>query len=100
MTVKTDLRALARDKRGEILEACARYGASNVRLFGSVARGDFTEESDVDFLIDLEKGRSLLDLGGLYMDLRDLMGRRVDVVTSSSLRSPMRERVLAEVVAL
>jgi predicted nucleotidyltransferase len=100
MTVKTDLRALVREKRDEILATCARYGASNVRLFGSVARGDFTEESDVDFLIDLEEGRSLFDLGGLYMDLKDLLGREVDVATTPMLKERIRARVMSEAVPL
>src|SRR5256885_1296317 len=100
MTVKTDLRALVREKRDEILATCARWGASNVRLFGSVARGDFTEDSDVDFLIDLEEGRSLLGLGGLYTDLRDLLGRRIDVAMADSLRPRMRDRILADAVPL
>ena len=98
MTVKTDLRALVHEKRDEILATCARWGASNVRLFGSVARGDFDEESDIDFLFTLERGRSLLDLGGLLMDLRDLMGRRVDILPDNSIPERSQARVLAEAI--
>jgi len=71
-----------------------------VRVFGSVARGDATETSDIDFLVDFEAGRSLLDLGGLLMDLRELLGYDVDVVTEAGLRSRVGSRVLADAVDL
>ncbi|MEN9504266.1 MAG: hypothetical protein RI958_192 [Actinomycetota bacterium] len=71
-----------------------------MRVFGSVARGDATEASDIDFLVDLEEGRNLLDLGGLLMDLRDLLGHDVDVVTESRLRPRVVGRVLADAVDL
>jgi predicted nucleotidyltransferase len=87
-------------QREEILRIAARHGAFNVRVFGSVARGDADHESDVDFLVDLELGRSLLDLGGLLMDLQDLLGRNVDVVTERGLRHRIRDRVLGEAVPL
>ena len=83
-------------KRGEILQLAARRGARNVRLFGSVARDEAGLDSDVDFLVDLEPGRSLLDLGGLLMDLQKLLGRKVDVVTETGLRQRLRPRVLRE----
>lgn len=82
--------------REEILEVARRHGASNLRVFGSVARGDDDADSDVDFLVDLEKGRSLLDLGGLQFDLERLLECRVDVVTENGLRPRIRERVLSE----
>ena len=78
----------------------AAHGARNIRVFGSVARGQADEESDVDFLVDLEPGRSLLDLGGLLMDMRELLGRRVDVVTEKGLRPRIRDRVFREAVPL
>jgi len=56
---------LLREKRSEILSICAKHGAKNVRVFGSVARGEADEQSDIDFLVDLESGRTLMDLGGL-----------------------------------
>lgn len=84
----------------EILAIATRNGASNLRVFGSVARGDAGPESDVDFLVELEPGRSLFDLGGLLMDLQDLLQCPVDVVTPAGLRPRIRERVLAEAVVL
>ena len=87
-------------KRGEILQLAARRGARNVRLFGSVARDEAGLDSDVDFLVDLEPGRSLLDLGGLLMDLQSLLGRRVDVVTEAGLRPRIRPRILKEARSL
>ena len=91
---------LLRAKREDILQTARKYGAYNVRVFGSVARGEADEKSDIDLLVDIEKGRSLLDLGGLLMDLQDLLGRDVDVVTEKGLRERIRERVLKEAVAL
>lgn len=69
-----------------------------MRIFGSVARGDADINSDIDFLVDLEPGRSLFDLGGLLMDLQELLGRPVDVVTEEGLRERIRARVLQEAV--
>ena len=82
--------------RAEILKIAARHGASNIRVFGSVARGDADDRSDIDFLVDLENGRSLFDLGGLLVDLEKLLGCSVDVVTENGLRPRIRERVLNE----
>jgi len=67
-----------------------------VRVFGSVARGEARGTSDVDVLVDMEEGRSLLDVGALLMDLAGLLGCEVDVVTPGSLRNAVRERVLSE----
>lgn len=89
---------LLRQKREEILRLCARYGARNVRVFGSVARGEADEASDLDLLVEMEPGRSLLDLGGLQMDLERLLDCRVDVVTVRGLKDRIRERVLDEAV--
>lgn len=69
-------------------------------MFGSVARGTADEASDIDFLVDLEPGRSLLDLGGLLMDLRELLGANVDVATPAMLKPRIRERILREAVPL
>ena len=91
---------LLREKRDDILRIAARHGASNVRVFGSVARGEADEESDIDFLVDLAPDRSLLDLGGLWWDLNDLLGGKADVVTEQGLRDHIRERVLEEAMPL
>lgn len=95
-TTLTDLRT----RRTEIIELARARGASRVRVFGSVARGDDTDASDVDFLVDLEPDRSLFDLGGLLMDLQDLLQRNVDVVTERGLRPRVAQRVLADAVEL
>ena len=87
---------LLRDKRDEILRIAASHGARNVRVFGSVARGQAGPDSDIDFLVDLEPGRSLLDLSGLWADLNDLMGRKVDIVTEQSIYWLLRRRILKE----
>ena len=89
-----------RGRRTEILRLAALHGATNVRIFGSVARGDADERSDVDFLVDMSSGRSLLDLGGLLKDLRDLLSRPVDVITERGLKARIRDRVLREAVPL
>ena len=91
---------ILKQKRADILRVAARHGARNVRVFGSVARGDADAASDVDFLVDMEPGRTLLDLGGLLYDLRELLGRPVDVVTTKGLRERIRARVLKDVVSL
>ena len=95
-TTLTELRT----RRDEIIEVARARGASRVRVFGSVARGDATEASDIDFLVDLEPDRNLLDLGGLLMDLQDLLQRDVDVVTERGLRPRVAHRVLADAVEL
>ena len=94
------LNELLQEKREDILHTAAKRGAYNVRIFGSVARGEADEKSDIDILVDLEPGRSLFDLGGLLMDLQELLGHRVDVVTERGLRERIRDRVLKEAVAL
>ncbi len=87
---------IIRDRKEQILALAAKYGASNVRIFGSVANGTADENSDIDFLVDLEKDRSLFDLGGLLMDLQELFGRKVDVVTENALHWYIKERILSE----
>ena len=94
------LRELLKAKREEILAVCAKYGARNVRVFGSVARSEADEQSDIDFLVELEPGRTLFDLAGLQYDLEQLLGCRVDVVTERGLKPRIRQRVLREPVAL
>lgn len=92
------LQALLRQKRQDVLRIASKYGARRMRVFGSVARGEDDAHSDVDFLVELDPGRSLFDLGGLQAELEDLLGRPVDVVTERGLKARMRERVLREAV--
>lgn len=87
---------LLKEKRQDILQVAERHGAYNVRVFGSVARGEAGPNSDVDFLVELEPDRSLFDLGGLLMDLQALLGREVDVVTEKGLHWYIRDRVIQE----
>jgi len=94
-----DIQAL-RERREEILQIAAKHGARTVRIFGSVARGEADAASDLDLLVEMEPGRSLLDLGGLLMELQELLGCRVDVVTEKGLRERIRDRVQKEAVAL
>ena len=91
---------LLNEKREEILEIAAKHGAFNVRVFGSVERGAAGPESDIDFLIDAGPNTSTWFPGGLLMDLRDLLEVEIDVVTENGLKDRIRERVLAEAVAL
>jgi predicted nucleotidyltransferase len=87
--------------RDAILALAAKHGATNVRIFGSVARGDDDESSDVDLLVKMEDGRSLFDMGELLMDLRDLLGCRVDVISEhKDMRPHFRENVLRDAVAV
>lgn len=89
---------ILREKRGEILRTAAKYGARNLRVFGSVVRGEADRSSDIDFLVALEPGRSLLDLGGLQYELEALLGCPVDVVTERGLKKRIRDRVFQEAV--
>ena len=87
-----------RKVRSEILAVVARHGASNVRIYGSVARDEAGPDSDIDLLVDMEDGRSLMDLAGLHLDLEDLLGFQVEIGTDVKPR--LRERVHAEAIAL
>jgi len=91
---------LLKVKREEILGIAAKHGARNVRIFGSVARGQAGAQSDLDVLVDLDPGHSLFDLGGFLMDLQELLGCKVDVVTEKGLRERIRDRVLREAVPI
>ena len=91
-----DAKTLLRTRRKEILEIAARHGAVNVRVFGSVARGDDRPDSDIDFLVNLESGRSLLDLARLLRELNTLLGYPVDVITEAGLRPRIKPQVLRE----
>lgn len=86
--------------RARILAVARAHGATSVRLFGSRARGDSAPESDIDLLVTLEDGRSLLDLVAIKQDIEDLLGARVDVVTERALSPRIRPRILAEATVL
>ena len=90
------LDTLRREKKAEIIRLAEIRGCRNVRVFGSVVHGENRPDSDVDFLVDLEKGRGLLDLGGLLSDLQDLLGVNVDLVESGCIHPYIRDRVLTE----
>ncbi len=89
-------KTLLKTRRKEILETATRNGAVNVRVFGSVARGEDRPDSDIDFLVNLEPGRSLLDLARLLRELNALLDRPVDVVTEAGLRQRIKSQVLRE----
>jgi predicted nucleotidyltransferase len=91
---------LLRKKRNEIQRIAAKHGATNLRLFGSVARGDARQDSDIDLLIDTAAVTSAWFPAGLILDLEDLLGRRVEVVTEKALRPDLREYVLREAIPL
>jgi len=91
-----NLRNLLDEKKSAILATAQRHGARNVRIFGSVARGDFDEKSDLDFLVEMESGRSLLDHASLMIALEKLLGCKVDVVSENGIKARIRERVLRE----
>jgi len=95
-----DLKNLLASRRDEILRIAASHGATHVRLFGSAVRGDATDQSDIDVLVDLEAGRSLMDHASLIIDLERLLGRRVDVVTARGLRPRVRDAILRDTIAL
>jgi hypothetical protein len=92
----SELADLLAQNREKILALAKKRGARNIRIFGSVSRGEDNTGSDLDLLVDFEPGRSLLDLGGLSMDLQNLLHRKVDVITEAGLRERIRRRVLRE----
>lgn len=89
-----------RQNRDTILQIAARHGAHDIRVFGSVARGDATESSDLDLIVRFEPGRSLFDHGGLMVDLEELLGVEVDVVSESGMRDRFRAHVIKEAIPL
>ncbi|MBI5750885.1 MAG: nucleotidyltransferase family protein [Hydrogenophilales bacterium] len=89
-----------RNIRQEILAIAARHGAHNVRLFGSVARGDDTTDSDVDILVSMESGRSLYDLIGFQQEIENLLGRHTDVLTENGINRHLKNKILGEATPL
>lgn len=84
----------------KIAEVARKYGASNVRVFGSAARGEDRADSDIDILVSLDRGRTLLDLVGLEQDLTKLLERRVDVVVDGGISRYIEHRILSEAIAI
>jgi predicted nucleotidyltransferase len=87
-------------KRDEIYNVAARHGARNIRIFGSAVHGELRTDSDIDFLVDLDSDRSLFDLGELLVELQELLGRKVDVVTEDSIYWLLKRRILKEALPL
>jgi uncharacterized protein len=99
--MEIQINELLRRKRGEILEIAAKHGAFNVRVFGSVARGEADEQSDIDFLVDYSLDRvSRWFPAGLVLELETLLGRKVDVATEKALKERIREEVLQQAISL
>jgi hypothetical protein len=89
---------LLKEKREEILRIAADHGARNVRVFGSVVRGETDAQSDIDLLVEFEPDRSLLDHAALWLALQDLLGCKVDVVSEAGVKARLRDRILREAV--
>ena len=83
-------------KRGKIISIVNRHGLRNIRIFGSVARGEETPLSDIDFLVDIDKGCTIFDLSGANVQLQALLGRKVDIVTENGLHWYLRDKILRE----
>jgi len=101
MTAKIPPKESLRDiqqHREEILSIAKKHGVTSIKVFGSVARGEENEKSDIDFLIEMERDRSLMDLGGLVADLEDLLHRKVDVVEPDGLHYIIRDGVLKDAI--
>jgi predicted nucleotidyltransferase len=95
-----NLKQLIREKNSDIKAIAAKHGAKNIRLFGSVVRGEAVQESDTDFLVDTESSTSSWFPAGLILDLEEILGCRVDIVTERGLNPYIREHVLREAVPL
>lgn len=94
------LDVLRQEYKERVVEIASHYGASNIRVFGSVARGEEDENSDIDFLMDIEKGRSLLDIVRLKRSLESLLHHRVDIVETAAIKENIRDFILADVKPL
>ena len=94
------MNALIKQHRKEIVEIARRNGFTNVRVFGSMARGDATDKSDVDLLVTLGPRGTGWGIGGLQIEVQELLGRKVEVVTDDAIYHMMRDRILSEAVRL
>lgn len=95
-----EIKKLLESKRSEMLHLAERHGARNIRIFGSAARGDARPDSDIDLLVEMESGRSLLDLVTLSQELEELLGRKVDVLTDGGVSPYLKDRIYSEAVPL
>jgi uncharacterized protein len=86
--------------KSQVFDLAKKYGAHNVRIFGSLARGEMKDNSDIDFLVEFEEQCSLFDQGGLLMDLQDLLNCKVDIVDEQAMRPRFREQILKEAIFL
>ena len=91
---------LLRQRKPEILAIAAQYGVGNVRVFGSVVRGEDSESSDIDLLVSMDKNRSLYDLIGFQQSIEKTLGRKTDVLTENAISRYLRDRILGEAQAL
>jgi hypothetical protein len=98
--MQMSLAAIVEEKRAAILQIARRHGAGNVRVFGSAARGDLRPDSDIDFLVDVGETHSSWFPAGLVVDLEELLGRKVDVLTEDAVYPPLRKHILAEAFPL
>jgi uncharacterized protein len=94
------MNTMIQELRERVAGPMRRRGVVRAGVFGSVARGESGEGSDIDFLVEFERGRSLLDLAGLRLELQDLLNREVDVATPNSLHPKLRARILADLIPL
>lgn len=95
----TELARIQQHKKN-ILAIARQHGLVRLRIFGSVLRGEETPQSDIDLLVDLEPGRTMLDLGGALIKLQELLGRKVDIVTERGLHWYLKEKIMQEAVPL
>lgn len=91
-----ETKELLESKKKDVIRLAQQHGARNVRIFGSVARGDAGPESDIDFLVEIERGRSLLDLVAFWQDLEELLGRKVDVLTDGGVSPYLKDQIYSE----
>ncbi len=95
-----NIKNIVKDKKEAILAIASKHGASNVRIFGSVARGEAGSESDLDILVKMEPGRNMLDLVALWHELEEMLGFSVDIITEGGINRHLRDRILKEAIPL